>query len=137
MNNPFTITIQASKMQDLYMHTNVYSLAEIPNVICVKLPDNMPRDMDLSGVFDLNTNKEVEFEGHITRDEHRPWIDIDSELLDLAVGQHVYRLTFSKENVKLTATCWFGYIVQNTFVDKPYIYMTPDRVASDVPQEGT
>lgn len=137
MKTPFTVTIQSSKMQDLYLHTEVFNLAEIPDVICVKLPDRLPRDMDLSGIFDLNTNKDVEYAEHVTRDEHRPWIDIDKDILDLAVGQHVYRLTFSKVDVKLTATCWFSYIIQDTFVEKPYIYMTEARVESDKPKEGT
>lgn len=123
MKTCFTVTIQSAKMQELSKYTEVFNVAEIPDIICVKLPDSMPRDLDLSGIYCLDTNTDVEFEGSVTRNEHRPWIDISKDILDIKAGQHVYRLTFSKEDVSLTATCWFSYIVQDNFVDKPYIYM--------------
>lgn len=135
MQDCFTITIQASKMQDLSLHTDVYNLAEIPEIICVKLPDSFPRDMELSGFFDLGTNKDLDFAEYVMRNEHRPWIDIKSSFLDLSVGQHTYKLTFSRIGAILTATCWFSYIIQDNFVEKPYIYMTPARVESDIPKE--
>ena len=131
MQNCFTVTIQASKMQDLPLNTQVFNLAEIPEIICVKLPDSMPRDMELSGFFDLDENKELDFADYVMRDEHRPWIDVKSSLLDLSVGQHVYRLTFSKIGIMLTATCWFSYIIQDTHLEKPYIYMVRGEVEPD------
>lgn len=127
MRNYFTVTIQSSKMQDLSMHTEVFNLAEIPDIICVKLPDNFPRHMELSGIFDLNSNKDLDFAEYVIRDEYRPWIDIHSELLDTSVGQHIYKLTFSKIGVELPASCWFSYIIQDNFVEKPYIYMERDE----------
>ena len=135
MKNCFTITIQSSKMQDLSSHTEVINLAEIPEIICIKLPDSLPRDMELSGIFDLNANKDIEFIDHVTRDEHRPWIDIQSSILDLSVGQHVYKLTFSKIGIILNAICWFSYIIQDNHPETPYIYMTEARVESDIPKE--
>ena len=60
MKNWFTVTIQSTKMQDLSSHTEVFNLAEIPDIICIKLPDSLPRDMDLSGIFDLTNNKDIE-----------------------------------------------------------------------------
>jgi len=135
MKDVFTLTLQSSKMQDLYMHTPVVNLADVPEIVCVKLPASMPRDMELSGIYDLNTNKDVEYTDYVTRDEHRPWIDISTSILDLSVGQHVYRLTFSKLGIQLTAICWFSYIIQDNFVEKPYIYMTESRVESDIPKD--
>ena len=135
MKNCFTITIQSSKMQDLSSHTEVINLAEIPEIICIKLPDSLPRDLELSGIFDLNANKDIEFIDHVTRDEHRPWIDIQSSILDLSVGQHVYKLTFSKIGIILNAICWFSYIIQDNHPETPYIYMTEARVESDIPKE--
>lgn len=127
MKTPFTLTLQSSAMQDLYLHTEVYNLADVPDIICVKLPDSFPRDMELSGIFDLNSNKDLDYDDYITRYEQRPWIDISAPLLDLSVGQHVYKMVFSKIGVKLTATCWFSYIIQDNFVEKPYIYMKREK----------
>lgn len=123
MKNWFTVTIQSCKMQDLPKYTEVFNLAEIPETICVKLPDSLPRDMELSGVYDLTNNKEVEFEDFVSRNDFRPWIDIQNTILDMTPGQHTYRLTFCKLGVSLTGTCWFGYIIQDNFVEKPYVYM--------------
>jgi len=118
-------------MDDLALHTEVFNSKEVPDVICVKLPDSMPRDMDLSGIYDLTNNKELEFSDYVSRDEHRPWIDISTALLDVLSGQHIYKLTFSKEACKLTATCWFSYIIQDTFVNKPYVYMKREEEELD------
>lgn len=131
----FTITIQSAKMQDLPKFTKVFNLAEIPDIICIKLPDGLPRDMELSGIYDLNADKDVDFIDHVTRDEMRPWIDIQSSILDLTTGQHVYKMVFSKLEAKLNATCWFSYIIQNNHPETPYIYMTEARVESDIPKE--
>ena len=89
MQNWFTATIQSAKMQDLSLHTEVFNIAQIPEVICIKLPDSLPRDMELSGIFDLYANEDLEFQGYVARDEHRPWIDINTEILDLSVGDKV------------------------------------------------
>lgn len=135
MKTWFTATIQSSNMQNLPLHTEVFNIAEIPDIICVKLPGSMPRDMELSAIYCLDDDKEIEFAEHVTRDEHRPWIDIDKEILKMNVGQHVYKLIFTKVDVKLPAICWFSYIIQDNFVEKPYIYMTPARVESDIPKD--
>lgn len=123
MKNWFTVTIQSSKLQDLSLHTEVYNLAEIPDIICVKLPDSLPRDMQLSSIYDLYSDENLDFDDKVSRDENRPWIDIQSALLDMSVGQHVYRLSFCRLGAKLNAICWFGYIIQDNHVEKPYIYM--------------
>lgn len=126
MKNWFTVTIQSCKMQDLPKYTEVFNLAEIPETICVKLPDSLPRDMELSGIFDLTNNKEVEFEDYVIRNEFRPWLDIQNTILDMTPGQHTYRLTFTRLGIYVNAICWFSYIIQDDFVEKPYVYMKRD-----------
>ena len=97
----------------------------------------MPRDMDLTEIYNLNASEDVDFADKTTREEHRPWIDIDRDILDITAGQHVYRMTFQKPDCKLKATCWFSYIIQDNNPEKPYIYMdrdegnTPDSSGSD------
>ena len=128
MKSWFTVTIQSTKMQNLASNTEVFNLAEVPDIICVKMPDGMPRDMELSGIYDLNANKSLDYEQYVTRDEHKPWIDIRTTLLDLSVGQHVYKLSFTKLGIDLPAICWFSYIIQDNHLDKPYIYMDRSEV---------
>ena len=136
-DNIFTTVIQSSQLSDLPLHTRIYNSKDFDEIVCVKLPPQMPRDMDLTEIYNLNASEDVDFADQVTRDENRPWIDISSSILDLTVGQHVYRMTFSKPECKLNATCWFSYIIQDNNPEKPYIYMdrsgnnSPDSSGSD------
>ena len=130
-DNIFTTVIQSSKLDQLPLNTKIYNSKDFSDTVCVKLPPEMPRDMDLIEIYNLNASEELDFTDKTTRDEHRPWIDISSDILDLTAGQHVYRMTFAKPNCKLNATCWFSYIVQDNTPDKPYIYMKRDEDSGD------
>ena len=136
-DNIFTTVIQSSQLSEMPLNTKIYNSKDFDEIVCVKLPPQMPRDMDLIEIYNLNASEDVDFADQITRDEHRPWIDISSSILDLGIGQHVYRMTFAKENCKLKATCWFSYIIQDNNPEKPYIYMdrgennTPDSSGSE------
>ena len=126
-DNIFTTVIQSSKLSDLPLHTVIYNSKDFSEVVCVKLPPQMPRDMQLIEIYNLNSSEDLDFTDFVTRDENRPWIDIQSSILDTTAGQHTYRMTFAKEDVKLTATCWFSYIIQDNNPEKPYIYMKRDE----------
>lgn len=125
-DNIFTTVIQSSQLSEIPLNTKIYNSKDFSEIVCVKLPPQMPRDMDLYGLYNLDTSKEVDFTDFITRDENRPWIDIKSSILDLTVGQHTYRMTFAKDTCRLKATCWFSYIIQDNNPEKPYIYMKRD-----------
>ena len=136
-DNVFTTVIQSSQLSDLPLNTKIYNSKDFDEIVCVKLPPQMPRDMDLTEIYNLNASEDVDFADKTTREEHRPWIDIDRDILDITAGQHVYRMTFQKPDCKLKATCWFSYIIQDNNPEKPYIYMdrdegnTPDSSGSD------
>ena len=126
-DNIFTTVIQSSKLTDLPSHTVIYNAKDFSEIVCVKLPPQLPRDMQLAEIYNLNSSESLDFADFVTRDENRPWIDIQSSILDTTAGQHTYRMTFAKEDVKLTATCWFSYIIQDNNPEKPYIYMKRDE----------
>jgi hypothetical protein len=130
-DNIFTTVIQASQLSQMPLHTKIYNSKDFSEIVCVKLPPEMPRDMDLTEIYNLNTSEDLDFADKTTRDEQKPWIDIDSTILDTTTGQHTYRMTFSKEGVSLKATCWFSYIIQDNNPEKPYIYMTRDEDSED------
>lgn len=113
------------------LNTKIYNSKDFDEIVCVKLPPQMPRDMDLIEIYNLNASEDVDFADQVTRAEHRPWIDISSSILDLGIGQHTYRMTFAKENCKLKATCWFSYIIQDNNPEKPYIYMDRSEDSGD------
>lgn len=126
-DNIFTTVIQSSKLSDLPLHTVIYNAKDFSDIVCVKLPPQMPRDMQLTEIYNLDASESLDYDDYVTRDENRPWIDIQSSILDVTAGQHTYRMTFAKLDCKLTATCWFSYIIQDNHPEKPYIYMERDE----------
>lgn len=126
-DNIFTTVIQSCQLSDLPLHTKIYNSKDFDDIVCVKLPPQMPRDMDLTEIYNLNASEDLDFTDKTTREEHKPWIDISSDILDLTAGQHTYRMTFQKPECKLKATCWFCYIIQDNNPEKPYIYMKRDE----------
>ena len=130
-DNIFTTIIQSSKLDQLPLNTKIYNSKDFSDTVCIKLPPQMPRDMQLSEIYNLNASEDVDFTDFTTRDENRPWVDVQSSILDLTAGQHVYRMTFSKPECKLNATCWFSYIIQDNNPEKPYIYMKREEDSGD------
>ena len=130
-DNIFTTVIQSSQLSDLPLNTKIYNKEDFSEIVCVKLPDKFPRRMELAEIYNLDAQEELDIADQTTRDEHRPWIDISSSILDLTVGQHTYRMTFYNIGGKLNATCWFSYIIQDNHPEKPYIYMDRDENGSD------
>ena len=130
-DNIFTTVIQASQLSQMPLHTKIYNSKDFSDIVCIKFPPEMPRDMVLSEIYDLYASADIDYNDKVSRDEFKPWIDIDSSILDKTAGQHVYRLTFVKENCKLKATCWFSYIIQDNNPEKPYIYMKRDEDTGD------
>lgn len=135
-DNIFTTVIQSSQLSDLPVNTKIYNIADFSEIVCVKLPAQMPRNMELTEIYNLDTQEDLDFTDQTTRDEHRPWIDINSSILDTSIGQHTYRMTFQNLGCKLKAACWFSYIIQDNHPDKPYIYMDRSEDSSDSGSSG-
>ena len=130
-DNIFTTAIQSSQLSDLPLNTKIYNKEDFSEVVCVRLPDKFPRRMELMEIYNLDAQEDLDFADQTTRDEHKPWIDISSSILDTNVGQHTYRMTFYNLGGKLKATCWFSYIIQDNHPEKPYIYMNRDEGSGD------
>lgn len=135
-DNIFTTVIQSSQLSEIPLNTKIYNSKDFSEIVCVKLPPQMPRGMELAEIYNLNSQEDVDFIDQVTRDEHRPWIDISSTILDLTPGQHTYRMTFKNLGCKLNATCWFSYIIQENDPEKPYIYMKRDEDSGDSGSSG-
>jgi hypothetical protein len=115
----------------LPLYTKIYNKADFSEIVCVKLPEKMPRDFELAEIYNLESQEDLDFADQTTRDEHKPWIDISSSILDTTAGQHTYRMTFQNLGCKLKANCWFSYIIQDNHPEKPYIYMDRGEDSGD------
>lgn len=123
---PYTTIIQSCSLDNISYNTKVFNIANLSDIICVKLPQDLPRNVELVEVYCLDDNKKVDFEDYVRHLPYRPWVDIKQSLLNTSIGQHTYRLVFTINDHMLTASCWFSYIIQDNNPDKPYIYMKRD-----------
>lgn len=121
-----TSIITASQFNQLAKHTKIFNFQDFNGVVCIKLPMDFPRDVELTNVVEFSTNSSIDFEEYVTRMEHQPWLDIKSEALNMTNGQHIYGLMFQNPINGIPLTCWFSYIIQNADEVKPYIYMERD-----------
>lgn len=137
MLKPYTTVIQSCHMEGLSSNTNVFNIQNFANTICVKLPDNFPRDFELIGMYNLETNSGVDFEDYVEHIMYKPWVDIQRSILSTEIGQHTYRLDFMQQGFSMCATCWFSYIIQDNNPEKPYVYMNrEDSDSSSDDSEG-
>ena len=126
MSGPYTTIIQSSHMMDLSRHSHVFNIRNFADTICVKLPDDFPRDFEMVGLYNLETDKDIDFEDYVEQIIYKPWVDFKKSVLDTSIGQHTYRMDFLKKGFNIGATCWFSYIIQDNNPEKPYVYMKRD-----------
>lgn len=53
----------------------------------------------------------------------KPWIRINTAVLDLSIGLHTYKLSMVNTLTNDVVSIYFGYIIQDDDPDKPYVYM--------------
>jgi hypothetical protein len=131
MAGPYTTIIQSCHMQNLSSNTNVFNIQNFADTVCVKLPNDFPRNFELVGVYNLESNKSIEFEDYVEQLPYKPWVDIKKTVLSTEIGQHTYRLDFMQPGYTIGASCWFSYIIQNNDPKKPYIYMNREDDSGD------
>ena len=55
--------------------------------------------------------------------DQRLWVQINTNVLDMEEGLHLYKLSYVNKYTNDVIGLYFGYIVQNDNPEKPYIYM--------------
>lgn len=131
MSGPYTTIIQSCHMCSLSSNTKVFNIQNFADTVCVKLPDDFPRDFELVGMYNLEFDKTIDFEDYVEQIKYKPWIDIKKNILSTEIGKHTYRLDFIKSGFSIGATCWFSYIIQDDHPETPYIYMDRDDSSED------
>lgn len=126
MSRPYTTVIQSAHMMDLSKYSQVFNIRNFADTICVKLPDDFPRDFEMVGLYNLETDKDIDFEDYVEQIMYKPWVDFKKSVLDTSIGQHVYRMDFMRAGFNIGASCWFSYIIQDNNPEKPYVYMKRD-----------
>lgn len=82
-------------------------------------------DSDIDSDTDTDTEESTTFKKK-TPWEHEPyrvWYKFRSELLNMKIGYHQYRMSFRNSFNGDTCLLYFAYTIQSNNPDKPYYYM--------------
>lgn len=118
---------------DALSNTAVINKNGIEFYIWLKLPDDTCNQLSLFEVIDFNYTsgpKSIDFSAKLFRENHRPWIRLESSMLNLDVGYHIFRFRFVDIDLDDYISFYFSYVIQDDNPDKPYMYMTRDEVIS-------
>lgn len=123
-------TLNASLEQDLASNTPVFNQSQIEDVLYVKVPYAVCQLNRLIELAEVPVTKDLtELEpilDHITFLRYRPWVDIESTLLNLEPGHHKYKLKFKNIYTSVISNLFFAYDIQCDDPEKPYIYMNKE-----------
>ena len=78
-----------------------------------------------------NVGVPLDYYDFIQRNCRRPWIRIDSCILDTSIGQHTYRFQFINRETDDVYSLYLSYIIQDDNPDRPYVYMNEKEGESD------
>ena len=105
----------------------VISSHEIPYFFYLHIPNYQKENKvyELSDVSEIKTV--IKYGKLLKQDKCRPWISIETRLLDMTVGLHVYQLSFVNTILNHVFNMYFAYNIQDSNLEKPYIYMNREE----------
>lgn len=108
-------------------HTPMISYSQIPEIIHVKIPDEIAKHVDLIRISEFSGDTIIDGDDLADvaqRTEHLPWIDIRTEMLSTEIGYHAYKFLFHDNDLGIDDSLYISYIIQNDDPDtSSYIYM--------------
>lgn len=114
---------------DVLSHSVVINKSQIHPYLYLELPRNISKFLSLYDVCEIcksNTSESVDYVDMILRDNKRPWLQVNTDFLNLTVGYHIYRFSFIDTSVDDTILLYFAYNIQDDNPEKSYIYMHID-----------
>lgn len=119
-----TPILQACNYASIPSNTHVFNKYEIDKYVWIKLPDCMPSSYKLYDIWEIVPNKSVvKYEDNMCRDCNRLWLKVNTSIISLDSGIHIYQLKFVDVYTDNIYLLYVGYIIQDNNPDKPYIYM--------------
>lgn len=116
--------LNACQHSDIPKNTPIFNTSEIEYRLLVHLPEDISQLIELFQIDELIPNRvEVSFKDKLTRECRKPWLDILSDMLNVDVGYHMYKLSFVDIRTNDVIPLYIAYIIQDDIASKPYIYM--------------
>lgn len=131
--------LDQNKKFDLYPYYDalsnslVLNKSDLESYVWFRIPDNVQkRPMSLYQITDFNAEDgpiDIRFTTEtVMREHYRPWIRVNSDILNLNVGFHVIRFHFVDISWDDSASLYFSYTIQDDHPKKPYVYMNRSEV---------
>lgn len=125
---PYSL-LTACEYDTINIHTKIFNKDALSSGVWVNLPAYVS-SLALSKIIDISNQKyeEIAFDAStIIQDYPHPWVRIDTGILDLVSGMHIYKLVFeSIPSNGVEESVYIAYIIQDDNPETPYVYM-PDR----------
>lgn len=116
-NNIVTACIHSQ----LASNTPVIKDIAFGSCLYIKLPSDLLQNFSVYEVSEIDGQSETETRFRCKC--QKPWLEIDSDYLNITPGYHRYQIGLVNKITNDTATLYFAYIIQSNNPDKPYIYM--------------
>lgn len=125
---PYSL-LTACEYDTINVNTKVFNKDALSSGLWVNLPAYVS-GLALTKIIDISNQKyeEVKFDAStVIQDYPHPWVRIDTSILDLVSGMHMYKLIFEPIPTNgMSKSVYIAYILQDDNPETPYIYM-PDR----------
>ncbi len=111
---------------DALQHSTIINSNQLDYYTWVELPHEISRHLVLYEILSISPDgsDNLNFKDKIKRECNRPWIQIETSLLDTTVGYHLYKLSFIDHRTDDTIALYFNYRIQTDNPDKSsYVYM--------------
>ena len=119
------VVVLCDHYSELAKHTPIWNSAEVVSTVCVSLPAWWCPHWRLFEIVSCipDISEPLTYDNFVSCTGCHPWIDITADWLDLAPGQHIYRMGFVDCTTNIVRYGFFSYIIQDDTPDKPYIYI--------------
>lgn len=125
----YTFNLCASAYNELPHHTKVINRSCVDSLLWIRLPATVNNGYILLQVDQTlpTTCSVLCHPSLVCHESGKPWISIDTTLLDLAPGQHIYKILMVDRSTNSRTAVYFSYILQDDSPATPYQYMDNER----------
>lgn len=106
-------------------HSPVFNKHELEYYLYIHIPVKISRYYELFQLDQLNPNyQSIKIPGFVHREPRKPWIRVITKALNTDIGLHTFRISMVNRLTNDVVSLYCGYIIQDDFPDRDYIYMT-------------
>lgn len=119
----------------------VLNVNQLEHFTWLELPHDIGKFLSLYNIQEFNTSNgsvDIEYTDKVTRDCLKPWLRIETALLNTECGFHMYKFQFVDTRTSDAISLYFAYNLQNDNPDKTsYIYMKNRNASGHNPFESS